>query len=213
MRFPGPRHRSVLDQPSLVLNRSWLPIHVTSVRHALSMLYRGAASAVRVDTYEIFDFESWSSLPTGGPRFVRAVCRTIRAPEVIVLRRFDRPIRRNVPFNRRNLLRRDGLRCQYCGRSPGLRELTMDHVVPRSQGGGTSWINCVVACVGCNNRKGGRTPEQAGLRLRAQPRIPEWSSTFRGGVPTLEEFLGAVQVMERQALDDRAGSGGAAAAG
>ena len=68
----------------------------------------------------------------------------------------------------------------------------MDHVVPRMQGGATSWTNCVLACVGCNNRKGGRTPVQAGMRLIGRPYVPEWSSAFRGGVPTLEEFLSAL---------------------
>ena len=179
-----------LEQPTLVLNRSWLPVHVTPARRALGLLYRGHAAAVRPDTYEVFDFPAWSrQSPRLQWRSVRTVCAIIPLPEIILLRRYDRPQRRSVPFNRRNLLRRDALRCQYCGRRPGVSQLTTDHVVPRRMGGGNSWLNCVLACVGCNSRKGGRTPEQAGMRLLRRPSEPEWNSTFRGGVPSLEEFL------------------------
>ncbi len=78
-----------------------------------------------------------------------------------------------MKLNRRNIYTRDGSRCQYCGRSFPTRELTLDHVVPRVQGGVNSWTNLVCACVRCNARKGGRTPVQAGMRLVREPIRPK----------------------------------------
>lgn len=178
MEPPSPR-ASALDGRTLVLNRAWVPIHVTSVRRALVMMFRQAAVAVRPATYETFDFESWSRRgPLAREPVVRTVSRMIPAPEVILLAEFDRLPRRQVPFTRRNLSRRDHLRCQYCGRRPGPEHLTIDHVLPRSQGGSTGWSNCVLACIPCNRKKGGKTPEQAGMRLLASPTRPDWVAAF-----------------------------------
>jgi 5-methylcytosine-specific restriction endonuclease McrA len=88
---------------------------------------------------------------------------------------YDGMPRRNVPFSRRNLYRRDKFTCQYCGNRPGSEELTIDHIVPRSLGGRTSWSNCVLACVECNKRKANRSPREASMHLRKQPKIPHWS--------------------------------------
>jgi 5-methylcytosine-specific restriction endonuclease McrA len=76
-------------------------------------------------------------------------------------------------MTRRNVFFRDGYTCQYCLRQLPVRELTCDHVVPRAQGGGSSWENLVAACGPCNRRKGGRTPEEARMRLRRRPMRPE----------------------------------------
>jgi 5-methylcytosine-specific restriction endonuclease McrA len=170
---------SPLERQALVLNRSWLPIHVTTVRRALTLVYRRAAFAVRVDTYETFDFDCWvaKSQEIKGP-CLQGVRVRVPIPEVIVLAQFDRLPRKYVPFSRRNLYRRDQHRCQYCGRNPGMRHLTIDHIVPRSVGGLTSWTNCVLACAGCNGRKGNQTPRQAGMRLLRQPERPDWCSAI-----------------------------------
>ena len=99
-------------------------------------------------------------------------------PEVVCLTRFDRLPSTAVTFSRRNVARRDHYICQYCGDQPGWEAITIDHVVPRSQGGPTSWQNCVAACVACNGRKADRTPEQAGMRLRKAPSRPAWKPLF-----------------------------------
>jgi 5-methylcytosine-specific restriction endonuclease McrA len=91
---------------------------------------------------------------------------------VIRLVRFDRVPRQALRFNRRNLLARDGNCCQYCGRSHPASQLSLDHVVPRSRGGQTSWDNVVCCCVSCNTRKGGRTPQEARMRLIRAPVKP-----------------------------------------
>jgi 5-methylcytosine-specific restriction endonuclease McrA len=171
-----------LTQPTLVLNKSWLAIATTSVRHALRMVYSGSARAIAPETYESHCFESWSDLavPPKEP-CVKTVKLRIRVPEVIVLTRYDRVPAQAVVFTRRNLYKRDRNTCQYCGARPGTAELTIDHVHPRSRGGRGTWENCVLACVRCNRRKADKTPEEAGMRLLRQPLKPDWTPSL--GVP------------------------------
>jgi 5-methylcytosine-specific restriction endonuclease McrA len=167
---------SVLSQPTLVLNRSWVAIHATSVMDAMRLLFKGAAMAIRTDTYEVHGFDSWADLSVEPDEpHVRTVRLRIRVPEVIVLTHYDGIPSHSVPFTRRNLFKRDRNTCQYCGARPGTAELTIDHVVPRSRGGRSSWSNCVLACVRCNRRKANRTPREARLHLHRDPGAPKWS--------------------------------------
>jgi len=171
-----------LAHHSLVLNRSWLAIATTPVARALGLLYSGAAKAIRPDTYELHEFESWADLaiPPDEP-YVRTVTLSIRIPEVIVLTRYDGMPKQTVVFTRRNLYKRDRNTCQYCSKRPGTSELTIDHVIPRSRGGKSSWENCVLACVRCNRKKADRTPDEVGLHLLQQPVKPRWAPTL--GIP------------------------------
>jgi 5-methylcytosine-specific restriction endonuclease McrA len=96
-------------------------------------------------------------------------------PLVIRLVRYIKiPRRLKLPCSRRGVLARDRETCQYCGAQPGRSQLTVDHVLPKSQGGLTTWDNVVTACRECNHRKGGRTPEQANMELRSTPRQPQY---------------------------------------
>lgn len=175
-RADEPRTASVLGERTLVLNRSWVPIHLTTVRRALVMLYHHAAVAVEPESYTPFDFEQWLQVtPPPGGRIVRTPSRDVAVPSAILLLKYDRLPGCSVPFSRRNLGRRDHHRCQYCGRRPPGEQMTIDHVIPRSRGGATGWTNCVLACIPCNRKKGCRTPEQAGMRLLAMPARPDWS--------------------------------------
>lgn len=170
------RPRTVLAERTLVLNRSWVPIHLTTVRRALVMLFQQNAVAVEPDTYATYDFEQWLRVtPSPGSRTVRTPNREIAVPSVILLSKFDRLPGCSVPFSRRNLARRDAHRCQYCGRRQASDQLTIDHVVPRSRGGATGWTNCVLACIPCNRKKGCRNAEQAGMKLLTTPNRPDWS--------------------------------------
>jgi 5-methylcytosine-specific restriction endonuclease McrA len=103
------------------------------------------------------------------------VTSVIQVPRVIRLIGFDRMPRQAIKFNRRNIFARDGNLCQYCGKRFPTSELSLDHVLPRSQGGGSSWENIVCACVACNVRKGGRTPKQASMALIRRPEKPKRS--------------------------------------
>lgn len=167
------RPPDVLRSKALVLNRSFLPIHITSVRRACVMLYQGLARAVD-EAYQTFDFSSWCALePTR--EVLGLVGRAMPVPRVIVLVSYDRVPRRHVRFSRHNVYARDRDTCQYCARRFPRSELNLDHVVPRSQGGLSTWDNVVCSCHACNRRKGGRTPEQSGIRLLRTPSRPAWT--------------------------------------
>ena len=166
---------SVLNEKVLVLNRSYLPVHITSVRRAISLLYQDAARAVD-EEYRTFDFLGWSDLDVGGGApALGLVNGRIRAPRVVQLLRYDRVPKRAVRFSRYNIYVRDRHSCQYCGRQLARQELNLDHVIPRSHGGESTWDNVVCSCHRCNRVKGGRTPEGAGMDLLRRPFRPAWS--------------------------------------
>ena len=167
---------SVLNSKVLVLNRSYLPVHITSVRRALSLLYQDVAHAVDQE-YRTFDFASWSALGPGAEA-IGLVNAAIQVPRVILLRSYDRMPRRHVRFSRFNVFLRDQNRCQYCGRQLPRAELNLDHVVPRSHGGASVWENVVCSCHRCNRVKGGRTPSEAGMRLLREPFRPQWTPSM-----------------------------------
>lgn len=172
----------MLDRSVLVLNKSWVPIAITTVKRGFSLVFQDHANIVHPDTYEMHSFESWlgefamgaDQEPPEGEAWLRTTTLLIRIPEVIALGRFNGVPRRALAFNRRNVYRRDNFQCQYCGVRPGLKQLSIDHVQPVSKGGATSWENCVVACVKCNTRKGNRTPEVAKMPLLSRPTKPNW---------------------------------------
>ncbi|HET7752724.1 MAG TPA: HNH endonuclease [Anaeromyxobacteraceae bacterium] len=168
----------MLDGSVLVLNRVYQPVHVTSVRRAFTLLYQGAARAID-EEFRLFDFESWSALSAATHDSVGTVKRRIRIPRVIVLMAYERLPKSRVRFSRFNIYARDENTCQYCGRRFARAELNLDHVIPRSRGGVTNWENVVCSCVPCNLRKGGRTPDEAGMRLLRAPARPRWTPIFR----------------------------------
>ncbi len=174
LRTIRPTTRRMLDSNVLVLNRSFLPIHITTVRRAFTMIYQGTALAVN-GSYETFDFESWRRVEVDGEQGVGIPDGSIRVPRVIVLRCYDRVPRRHVRYSRVNIFARDNFTCQYCGTRPHRSKLNLDHVIPRSLGGRTTWENVVCSCIDCNRRKGGRTPTQARLRLHRSPTKPTWT--------------------------------------
>ena len=134
---------SILNTKVLILNRSYLPIHVTSVRRAFTLLYQGIAKAVN-EQYQTFDFESWSDLSvTVHDESVGMVNRVIRVPRVILLVSYDRMPKRQVRFSRYNIYARDKCTCQYCGHRRPRHELNLDHVIPRTQGGTSKGENVV----------------------------------------------------------------------
>jgi 5-methylcytosine-specific restriction endonuclease McrA len=103
---------------------------------------------------------------------VRSPTITVRTPAVVRLTHASAARKTKCRFSRENVFLRDGFRCQYCGEKRPPRELNYDHVVPRKRGGKTSWENIVASCYGCNHKKGSRTPEEAGMKLRKKPYRP-----------------------------------------
>ncbi|HEY3319936.1 MAG TPA: HNH endonuclease [Planctomycetota bacterium] len=166
----------VLQDPTLVLNRNWEPLEFTTVLDALCKVYAGSARAMKPDDYSLHDFDSWASLRVAAETpCVRTATLSIPVPEIIVLARYGKVPDRGVAFSRGNLYKRDRYTCQYCGCKPGTAELTIDHLVPRSRGGTSTWTNCVVACIRCNSKKADKTLAQAGLVLRVKPAKPTLS--------------------------------------
>jgi 5-methylcytosine-specific restriction endonuclease McrA len=169
----------ILQRPTLVLNRNWQPVHVATVARALVLLWNESARVVDPSDYQTYTWEVWSKpRPAEGERFIRAVRFRLRVPEVITLTDYDRLPAATVSFSRRNIFKRDHYTCQYCGKQPGMEELTLDHVIPRAQGGVSRWDNCVLACLECNKRKADRTPEQAKMRLKRKPVQPGWNLQY-----------------------------------
>jgi 5-methylcytosine-specific restriction endonuclease McrA len=171
--------RSVLEQHTLVLNRNWQPVHVATVARSLVLLWNESARVVDPENYQLYTWADWSKLvPRANEPFIQAIRFRLRVPEVITLRRYDRLPIGVVTFSRRNVFKRDHNTCQYCGAQPGSEELTIDRVVPRSQGGASSWENCVLAFMACNKRKADHTHEQARMKLRHKPIRPAWKPLY-----------------------------------
>ncbi|RMH14639.1 MAG: HNH endonuclease [Planctomycetota bacterium] len=171
-----------LDAKVLVLNKVYFALRVISARRAFALLVRDAAEIIHVEEgrYYNYSLTSWLEVSELQRQFepdahdwVRTVRMHIAVPRVIRLLGYDRIPDQGVKLNRRNLFARDRNRCQYCGRSFTTSELSIDHVIPRAQGGPDTWENLVCACLRCNARKGGRTPEQAGMRLVRPPVRPK----------------------------------------
>lgn len=170
---------AVLSRPTLVLNRNWQPVGVASVARSLTLVAAERARIVDPNDFQQHTWQDWSQLiPPDGEPFVQAVRFRLRIPEIIALTDYDRVPTSIVTFSRRNLFKRDRLMCQYCGVRPGTEELTIDHVLPKSRGGASTWENCVLACIDCNGRKANRTPEEARMPLLKTPVRPKWAPLF-----------------------------------
>lgn len=166
---------AVLELPVLILNSGWLPVRISHAADALTKMFKGEAKAVDED-YAVWDFDSWAELKAKeNEPVVHTVTLTIRVPEIIVLAHYSQAHGRKIVFSRANIYRRDNWTCCYCGAKPGVRELTIDHVVPRCRGGKSEWTNCVLACTDCNRNKDRKTPQEAGLTMLWQPYKPTWS--------------------------------------
>ena len=139
----------------LVLDQGYQPHRVVSWQRAVTMLFRGVCEVI-----EEYDED------------LRSVTFVMKVPAVIrLLRKVGR--KRAVKFSRMNVLLRDNWKCQYCGQAMPTRKLNYDHVTPRRLGGKTTWENIVTSCIPCNDKKGGRTPEQAHMHLLKKPVKPK----------------------------------------
>lgn len=158
-------------QSVLLLNSSFEPLKIISWQRAVSMFFSG-----KVEVVNEYDHQ------------IRSVSMVIKAPAVVRLLRFVKIGRKTPPLCRTNVLARDGLQCQYCAKHLSAREATLDHLLPRSQGGKTLWDNVVCCCATCNRKKGGRTPAEAKMTLMRKPVRPDWlpvlTIRLHGKVPT-----------------------------
>lgn len=172
---------AVLNEPVLVLNRLWQAVNVVAVRRAFSLLVAGHAQVVHSEEedFRVFDAMDWidfskSNLPLSELDVVRTVHHPIRVPRIILLSVFDRVPKKEVKLTRKNVFERDKHRCQYCGKRFESEDLNLDHVIPRSHGGKTTWENIVCSCIKCNSHKANRLPHEANMRLVHKPTQPSW---------------------------------------
>jgi 5-methylcytosine-specific restriction endonuclease McrA len=178
-----------LNANVLVLNKFYQAIRVINVRRAFSLLCRDLAEVIHIEAdaqghskWLNLNFASWAELSQLKKEFepddyewIHTVRFQIAVPRIIRLLGYDKLPRQDVKFNRRNIYARDGSKCQYCGKKMPTTDLSLDHVVPKSQGGRTTWENIVCCCIKCNVKKGGRTPEQAHMHLITKPVKPKRS--------------------------------------
>jgi 5-methylcytosine-specific restriction endonuclease McrA len=158
----------MLDQHVLLLNQNYEPLSVCKARRALVLMLSRKAELIE-----------------SSGRAARSVRLAILLPSVLRLNYYVRVRRREVPLTKRNVLRRDGGVCQYCGQRRGA--MTTDHVVPRSLSGTDAWENLVCACPECNARKGNQTPVQAAMALRRKPKRPHYFTFAVSGLGDVPE--------------------------
>jgi 5-methylcytosine-specific restriction endonuclease McrA len=178
--------QEALQSSVLVLNRGFVPVHMVTAQRAFCMLFKAAAEVVLIEDghLELYNFQTWQQVSefrkAHGPadeeaEWVSTVSYDIEVPRIIRLLLYSRYPGRRVSFNRRNIFARDENRCQYCGGKFPTDELSLDHVIPLSRGGLTTWGNVVCACTRCNKRKGGRTPDEAVMKLVRRPAQPKYN--------------------------------------
>jgi len=146
----------MLQLPVLLLNQNYEPITILKLKRAITLMILG-----KVDTIENED-----------GRLIHAISLTYRVPSVIRLRYYVRIKRKEISLTKKNVIKRDNHQCQYCGRRTGL--MTADHVMPKALGGEETWENLVCACHECNNKKGGHSLKQVGMRLSRKPKRPSY---------------------------------------
>jgi len=182
----------------LVLNRNWQAVNTTTPAHAFCQMAGGNALALDMDSGESMypvSWEEWLTLPVRDSDWSIGVVKgELRVPRVILSVHYGKVPMRHPKFSYQAIRDRDDGRCQYTGRKLSREEGNIDHVVPRSKGGQTSWSNCVLSCKRVNNQKGDRTPPEAGLRLLKKPEPPRVlpMTLFLQnvhGIPEWEPFL------------------------
>lgn len=182
----------MLTHPVLVLSspsRGMMPVDVVTLKDAVCMantFYKSGEPKAKIidpaNDFQQFTWADWSELKAAADeKIIRSAHAEYRVPDIIILTRREKIPRRAQEglFNRRGIYDRDNNTCQYCGKRFPTSELSIEHVNPRRLGGTSTWENCVIACVKCNLKKGGRTPEQAGMKLLRKPVKPPLTFPYR----------------------------------
>ncbi len=182
-------HHTALNTKVLVLNKFFMALHVITARRAITLLFRDRAEVISVDNgdYNSYNFESWKEVSAYNAKklklnnnnhdgsWLKTFSIPIEIPKIIRLMVYDKFPRNTVRFNKKNVIARDKNRCQYCGKRFPSSELSLDHIFPKSRGGKNSWTNIVTACHKCNKNKGGKTPQEAKLKLVCEPVKPRFT--------------------------------------
>jgi len=170
----------ILDRKVLLLNKGYNLIKIITAKEAIIKVYHEVAEVITVEngTYCNYDFNSWADISKLKAEFqeldelddvVYSSRLILVLPRIIRLLKYNKIPSTEVHLNRRNIYLRDNNTCQYCGKKFPTDKLNLDHVIPKAQGGKDSWENLVCACFNCNQKKGGRTPKEAGMKLLKIP--------------------------------------------
>ena len=167
---------SVTHKRVLILNKSWMAINTSTVRHAISLIFAGQAKGILISDNKIhaLGWDEWKNVqPTETEASIGTVNQKIKLPSIVVMNFCDKIPKQAIKFTQNNLWERDNFTCQYTGKKVTRQTGNIDHIIPKSLGGRTSWENCVIACKEINAQKSDKTPEQAGLKLIRKPTRPK----------------------------------------
>jgi len=185
-----------LSSDVLVLNRNLYAVHITSWRRALSLVYMDHARVID-EEYRTYNFEDWKELshlvkdhPAG---FIHTPSFKIVIPEVIALQLYDTVPAAQVKFTRRNIYDHYSYKCCYCGHKFQTIDLNLEHIIPRSRGGQSTWDNVVTSCIACNIKKADRLPKEAGMKLLIRPTKPKWKGAQSLVLPSFIKFKASWQ--------------------
>jgi len=163
----------------LVLNRNFFAIQITNWQRALRLVYAERANIVD-EEYRTYSFTDWCELskmikdnPNG---FIHTPTLKIAIPEIIALKYYDKIPSNRITFTRKNIYKHYGYRCCYCGKKFQPNELNLDHIIPKSRGGKTDWLNVVTSCIKCNLKKANKLPQEVGMKLVIKPSRPVFNS-------------------------------------
>ena len=194
---------------TLVLNKSYIPVYLINSHRCMALLYKDHAHCLDHD-YATYDYNQWvgfSTLPRvldNDYNFINTVDHKIAIPDTIVLTKYNNLPKVDIKFSRENIFHRDKNICQYCGEKFPRAELELEHVIPKAQGGKSTWDNTVAACTECNHFKADRAPWECGMELLAKPKEPRWFSGLSKAVsqpdlrPNWKNFLKFVGVMDKK---------------
>ena len=169
-----------LENPVLVLNKNWIAIRVKDVKTAIKLVFRERSHFVDPGDYSVYNWEEWllTDIKEGEEYIQCTHDRRVKIPEIVILNNYDKVPSYDLRLSKRNIFIRDQFKCQYTGKVIDTKEADIDHVIPRSKGGKTTWDNLVVASKKVNRKKSNRTPEEAGLKLIKKPHKPRYNSVF-----------------------------------
>ncbi len=177
--------KSNLNNPVLVLNRGWQVVRVENVRHSFCKVFKELADFVDHEDYSTYNWDTWYDMfrfhiddAVDWPCVQVTHNMKLRAPEIVVLTKYNRVPRCDVKMSRKNIFIRDNFRCQYTGKKLKINEGTIDHILPVSRGGKNTWENMVVSSIEVNKKKDNKTPEEAGLVLLKEPKRPSWHPIY-----------------------------------
>jgi len=166
---------SITRHSVLILNKNWIPINTTTPRHCFALMYSDNAKGILIEEDKVMPLEwnDWVNVNLNEKdRKIKTVNGYVKIPTIIVLNHYDKIPKQVVKFTQKNLWARDNYTCQYTGKKISRTTGNIDHILPKSQGGKTSWENCVIAHKDINAVKADRTPEQVGLKLIKKPCAP-----------------------------------------